>query len=95
MLICAWHNITQHFFKGVIVFCESLFQNLVWFHIFCLLALVVSVLNVLLPSLGKEQWTPQEDKILLSKDKTGITSLAKKRGLQAVVDRMNFMEGTS
>lgn len=44
---------------------------------------------------GKEQWTPQEDKILLSKDKTGITSLAKKRGLQAVVDRMNFMEGTS
>lgn len=53
------------------------------------------MLNVLLPSLGKEQWTPQEDKILLSKDKTGITSLAKKRGLQAVVDRMNFMEGTS
>lgn len=53
------------------------------------------MLNVLLPSLGKEQWTPQEDKILLSKDKTGITSLAKKRGLQAVVDRINFMEGTS
>lgn len=44
---------------------------------------------------GKEQWTPQEDKILLSKDKTSITSLVKKRGLQAVMDRINFMEGTS
>lgn len=44
---------------------------------------------------GKEQWTSQEDKILLSKDKTGITSLAKKRGLQAVMDRINFIEGTN
>lgn len=44
---------------------------------------------------GKEQWTSQEDKILLSKDKTGITSLAKKRGLKAVMDRINFIEGTN
>lgn len=51
------------------------------------------VLNSFLLSTGKEQWTSKEDKILLSKNKGEIASLAKKRGLNAVVDRMNFMEG--
>jgi len=44
---------------------------------------------------GKEHWSPEEDKILLSKDKEAISSLAKTRGLQSVVDRMNFIEGIS
>ncbi|XP_029200394.2 telomeric repeat-binding factor 2-interacting protein 1-like isoform X1 [Acropora millepora] len=42
---------------------------------------------------GKEYWGYEEDKILLSKDKEAISNLAKTRGLQSVVDRMNFMEG--
>jgi len=42
---------------------------------------------------GKEQWTSKEDKILLSKNKDDISRLTKKRGLNAVIDRMNFMEG--
>ena len=44
---------------------------------------------------GKEHWSSEEDKILLSKDKEAISSLAKTRGLQSVVDRMNFIEGIS
>ncbi|XP_068703263.1 telomeric repeat-binding factor 2-interacting protein 1-like isoform X2 [Montipora foliosa] len=46
-------------------------------------------------TVGKEQWTLEEDKILLSKNKEAISSLTRTRGLQSVVDRMNFMEGIS
>ena len=42
---------------------------------------------------GKEQWSVEEDKILLSKNKEAISCVAKTKGLQSVVDRMNFMEG--
>lgn len=42
---------------------------------------------------GKELWTSKEDKILLSKNKDDISRLSKKRGVNAVIDRMNFMEG--
>ena len=42
---------------------------------------------------GKEQWTSKEDKILLSKDKDDISRLTKERGVNAVIDRINFMEG--
>ena len=42
---------------------------------------------------GKEQWTSKEDKILLSENKDDISRLSKKRGVNAVVDRINFIEG--
>ena len=42
---------------------------------------------------GKDVWSSEEDKILLSKDKEAISNLAKKRGLQSVLNRINFIEG--